>query len=372
MSDQDAGFPRIELDLDASAPVKRPKPSAEASLPLGMRLRTMPEVSQMLSMAYRFASDPDRASGMYANDPETNHGSYISGDELVRVMPWTRDNPLLSYRFCGEAVAALPLKMFRKRMAMPCTSSEEWVLFTMGMPACGKTTLVKGGMGRGFHTVVDSPLSERETARELRQIARESGRNVAFVFAYRPLALAVKGMLERALPWHEGRTVSLEHMASTLVKGLALFLDLAESNASDDGTTLDLVEVVDGRRQWLAGEKAVQRVEAIRSELLDGGISVLHQLLYHWRVALCEAEEKALEIPPLLIELAQEDLDPRILAISDLALPSRTEILSIASSTLSSVRSLTDIAPMQDRLPSWLEQADAYEASLRGLCLSII
>ena len=88
---------------------------------------------------------------------------------------------------------------------MPMASPDECVLITMGMPACGKTTLVKGGMGHRFHTIVDSPLSSFDTARELRRMARESGRKVAFVYAHRPLADAVRGMLGFTGTWRGHR-----------------------------------------------------------------------------------------------------------------------------------------------------------------------
>lgn len=356
----------IELDLHAY-PEPPSRPVAEEPAPsLGTRLRILPEASQILSSANRFALDPERATALYNADPETMGGRIIGGDDLVRVMPWTRENPLLSYRFGGEAVASLPLRMFRKRMALPISSSDECVLLTMGMPACGKTTLVKAGMGQWFHTVVDSPLASADTARELRQIARESGRKVAFLFAHRSLASAVRGMLERALPWREGRTVSLEHMGNILVKGLALFLELADSNTSDDETTLDMVEVIEGRRQWHCGPAAAARVAEIRADLLYGGTSILEELACQWIEALRDAQRLGWRVPELLVELVQEDLDPRMLAVAAAPRSSRKATSRSAGSSVPfKVRSLLDITELRANLPRWAEQADIHEASLR-------
>jgi len=249
---------------------------------------------------------------------------------------------------------------------MPLASPDECVLFTMGMPACGKTTLVKAGLGHGFHTVVDSPLSSMDTARELRQIARESGRRVAFVYAHRPIGMAIRGMLERALPWREGRTVSLENMGTILVKGLALFLDLAESNACDDATTLDLIEVVDGRRRWQYGPDAARRIEAIRSELRQGGGSCLGQLACHWVQALEEAQGRGWDVPDLLVELVQENLDPGILAAARAPQPACEVPQQIAPEAPARVRSLADNPAMAPLLLQWAQQADRFEENLRA------
>ncbi|MBK8793948.1 MAG: hypothetical protein IPN59_12620 [Holophaga sp.] len=368
MSSEESSPIRIELDL-GSVPLIRQieQPGDPVSTSLATRLREMPEVSEIIGLANRFAGDPEKAFALYNEDPFTLYGKLIGGDDLVGILRWTARNPLLSYRFSGEALASLPMRMFRKRMAMPVASSNECVLITMGMPACGKTTLVKGGMGRAFHTIVDSPLSSFDTARELRRLARESGRKVAFVYAHRSLADAVRGMLERALPWREGRTVTLEHMGSILVKGLSLFLQLAESNSADKETTLDLVDLKDGRRTWWSGAQAAQRVEEIRHELSSQGTSVLAQLARHWVAALRESRQEGLDIPELLVELVQEELDPRLLQEAE-----QWEGVDMPASHCESsefqgtVRSLSDRPEMQRNIDRWLESADCYEATLRN------
>lgn len=368
MSSEESRPIRIELDLEAvPLPRRIESPIGSVATSLATRLRELPEVLEIIGLANRFAADSEKAIALYNADPFTLNGKLIGGDDLVGIMRWTASNPLLSYRFSGEAMASLPMRMFRKRMAMPLASSDECVLITMGMPACGKTTLVKGGMGRRFHTIVDSPLASFDTARELRRMACESGRKVAFVYAHRPLASAVRGMLERALPWREGRTVTLESMGGLLVKGLALFLQLAESNPADQETTLDLVEVIDGRRRLWPGPQAAQRAEEIRQELSGQGTSILAQLARHWVVALREARQEGLDVPGLLIDLVQEELDPRLLQEAEswagADMPSPTFEISEFPRR---VRSLSDWPEMQRNIDRWLESADCYEATLRN------
>lgn len=363
MTQEEGAFPIIELDL--GRPFKAPVPPPPKEQSLGERLRVLPESLEIIRLANRFAADPEKAMQIYNEDAFTLKGRLIGGDDLVGILPWVSKNPLLCHRFSGEALAALPLRMFRARMAMPLVSDDEWVLITMGMPACGKTTLVKGGMGNGFHTIVDSPLSSFDTARELRQMARQSGRKVAFVYAHRPLRDAVRGMLERALPWREGRTVSLENMGTTLVKGLALFLELARLNPTDEDTTLDLVEVVNGKRQWFSGAQAAQRVTTIRTEFAEMGESVLSRLIRHWLMALQEVRSEGIAVPELLVNLVQEDLAPHLLSLG--GEPEVDTIQQVEPEAFDgSVKSLFEWPSMRSHLDRWLECADMHEAKLRN------
>jgi len=323
-----------------------------------------PEVASILSMAQSFARDPERALEHYRSDPETWDGAYVSGDDMLRVIPGREKNPLLTYAHAGRAVATLPGRLFHERMALPVQSRGERVLFTMGMPASGKTTLVKSGFGRLFHTVVDTPLPKFDTAREFLRVVQGSGRSASFVLAYRPMELAVRGMLERALPWNEGRAVRLEDMADILVNALSAFLRMAEMNRFDGDTTLDLVEVVAGRRIWHGGIEAVRRATTLRHALVQAPMSVLAQLAQHWRSTLVWACEQGWDVPELLIEIVQSGLDPRLLKPSES--PSYSaRAAPIADAPSGPVKSLADVVdPFSPE--SWLEAADAYEDFLRG------
>jgi len=107
----------IELDSQPEPPPnRRSTPGDDAPPALATRLRALPEVSEILGLANRFAADPEKAIALYNEDPFTLHGKLIGGDDLVGIMRWTARNPLLSYRFSYEAVASLPMRMFRKRM----------------------------------------------------------------------------------------------------------------------------------------------------------------------------------------------------------------------------------------------------------------
>jgi len=195
------------------------------------------EAQEVLAEARRFAQDPEQVIRLYQEDPETWGGAYISGDELLRMLPCRPRQPWLSYALGGQVLATFPMGLFSSRMTLPAHPGDR-VLVTMGMPASGKTTLVKAGFGKRFFAVVDSPLGNFDLARELVHEIQASGRGVSFVLASRPLAVAAAGMLDRAMPGHEERAVPLTEMAENILKGMNVFRQLAEMNRYDGDTTL--------------------------------------------------------------------------------------------------------------------------------------
>jgi hypothetical protein len=180
------------------------------------------EARLVRNAARRFAHDPEQVIQLYQDDPETWGGAYVSGDELARMLPTRPGLPWLTYALGGGALATLPRMILARRLAIPAQPGER-VLFTMGMPASGKTTLVKGGFGRHFFAVVDTPLGDFDLARRLLQEVQASGRSVSFVLAWRPLEEAALGMLDRAMPGHEERAVPMIDMAELLLKGSTFF-----------------------------------------------------------------------------------------------------------------------------------------------------
>jgi len=358
MSAPEDEFPfRIELDL--REPPVRPR-RAEAAPPT---LFDGAEAQAVLAAARAFASDPERLLRQYAEDPETWGGAYISGDELLRMLPCRPARPWLSYALGGQVLGTFPGDLFDRRLARPAGPGER-VLLTMGMPASGKTTLVKGGFGREFFAVVDTPLGNFELARELLRKTQASGRSASFVLAWRPLEQAAAGMLERAMPGHEERAVPLADMAETLVKGLDVFRRLAELNRHDGDTTLDLVRSQAGRRSWSPGGAAAAFLAGQRERCLGLPGGVLGQLVPAWRRAVARLEGDGAAIPAVLRAIAEDGVDPG--AFPGTGAPGISRVEHGASGSPAwTVKSLGDLPGWRHRIPGLLADADVYEEALR-------
>ena len=348
---------RIELDL--RDPPARPA-RAEAAEPT---LFNGVEARMVLAESRRFAQDPDRALATYREDPETWGGAYISGDELARMLPTRARLPWLTYALGGASLATLPRTLFGNRVAIPARPGER-VLLTMGMPASGKTTLVKSGFGRRFFAVVDTPLGDFDLARELIREVQASGRGVSLVLAWRPVAEAARGMLDRAMPGHEERAVPLLDMAEIVLKGLNLFQRLADLNRHDGDTTLDVVASAAGTRAWHAGDEAAAFLAGSREQLLGMPESILGQLVQAWRLAVARQEGQGAVIPPILRAIAEDGVPPGAFLTPRTGTPPAGP--RECAPAPKGVRSLLQFPGWREWIPAHLAAADALEHRLRN------
>ena len=348
---------RIELDLRASPAKTRKVEPSEPTLFNGA------EAQLVQDGARRFARDPEQVIRLYQDDPETWGGAYVSGDELARMLPTRPGLPWLTYALGGGFLATLPRMILSRRLAIPAQPGER-VLLTMGMPASGKTTLVKGGFGRRFYSVVDTPLGDFDLARRLLQEVQASGRSVSFVLAWRPLEEAAMGMLDRAMPGHEERAVPLIDMAELLLKGIDVFLRLADLNRHDGDTTLDVVCSEGWKREWHGGDAAAAFLAGKREELLGMPGSILGQLVQAWRKGVLRQEALGAAVPAILCAIAEDGVDP-----GDFLLPgSVVESPGVCQDPArlpAGVRSLCEAPGWREYLPGDLRDADAYEERLR-------
>ena len=351
--------PALRIELDIREPVAKAI-RTEVDAP---SLFNGEEAKWVLREAQAFTSDPESVFSLYLQDPETWGGAYISGDELLRMLPCRPTHPWLSYALGGHTLGVLPRELFSKRLAVEAQPGER-VLFTMGMPASGKTTLVKGGLGRHFFAVVDTPLANFDLARELLKATQDSGRQASFVHAWRPLAQAAAGMLDRAMPGHEERAVPLADMAEILVKGLDVFQRLADLNRHDGGTTLDAVRSRGGKRDWLCGSDATGFLAAQRKALLSVPGGVLGQLVPAWRNALAIKEAAGIPVPAILKAIAEDGVDPNgFQQATDLS--ERLILDYELAAPRANVKSIRDLPGWADAISSCLLGAESLECDLR-------
>jgi hypothetical protein len=359
-SSDDASPFHIELDL-RTLPAKR----TQANHPTVTRRTFFDDEDALgvLAAARHFASDPDRVMRLYVEDPATWGGAYLSGDELLRMLPCRPQHPWLSYALGGQFLATMVRGLFTRRLALPQQPGER-VLLTMGMPGSGKTTLVKAGFGKRFFAVVDTPLGNFDLARELIRETQATGRSVSLVLAWRPLDEAVSGMLDRAMPGHEERAVPLLDMQEILLKVSQVFLDLAELNPFDGDVTLDVVRCESGARTWCAGDAGAAFLAAEREKLLALPGCILAHFVRAWLQALRFHEFKGAVVPELLRAVAEDGVDLARYASDPLA-PAPSAVAPGQRTLPRGVKSLVHLPGWLDVLMDDLRSADRYEEGLR-------
>jgi hypothetical protein len=99
------------------------------------------------------------------------------------------------------------------------------VVFTAGGNASGKSTAIAvAEAAQGFQVILDSTLSNAEHARRLIDDALTAGKAISILYMNRPLADALKAMIERA--GRDGRVVAIDQLinsqraAAETVRGL--------------------------------------------------------------------------------------------------------------------------------------------------------
>ena len=321
------------------------------------------EALWVLAEARRFARDQEAVMRLYVEDPETWGGAYISGDELLRMLPCRPTHPWLSYALGGQPLARIPRSLFTRRLALPSRPGER-VLLTMGMPASGKTTLVKAGFGRRFFAVVDTPMGNFALARELIRETQAAGRSLALVLAWRPLEDAVAGMLERAMPGHEERAVPLLDMEEILRKATQAFLGLADLNRFDGDVTLDVVRCEGGTRTWVAGNAAVAFLAAELERLRQLPGSILAHFAGAWLQAVRLREARGEVVPDVLRAVAENGVDLSM-QVAGTALTAGAEKARGAISMPAGIKSLIQVQGWRDTLQADLAAADRHEDGLR-------
>jgi hypothetical protein len=305
----------LVIALDRSSLPERPRGRGVLEAPLA------PERSIAAAAARRQAQDmvaSGELKGLYRRSEASHRGAYLSGDELAAHVPAVRQNPWEGYSAVGDLTNPLLHEMMEERLGVPGHASER-VLFTMGMPATGKTTLCRNLFDEGLvHTVVDSPMGTIEAARRLRALAVDSGRNTEFCLVVRPLGQAVRGMLDRARMEGEGRPVPLVDMADLFLSSARTFRQMADMSPLDERTHLscaafDLESETPFRPNILGLEGALRLLERMEREASAGPGGALGELVRHYLTAVQDAEWEGIPYPEEMLAKVTAGLPPGFL-----------------------------------------------------------
>jgi hypothetical protein len=174
---------------------------------------------QIKQEAFDRFNDP-RTEEEYNAMPGTDGGAKLDVDMARKLDPNYLKDPTNVAELHHKFVSAFMNRMFTKRMLMPKADPTERVMFLAGGGGSGKGT-VEGelSLGQGQQTVWDGAMADYDSAKAkveaaLRGDGTESGgRGVSINWVYRPVEMAVNGIVERAHTSDHARIVPLDHFS---------------------------------------------------------------------------------------------------------------------------------------------------------------
>ncbi len=152
-------------------------------------------------------ADPQR----FFNEYEKRFGNVLNADNAATLFYDYVADPVKYREAVHQAATEIRDRLFARKLAEEAPVGKNFVLFTAGGNASGKSTITQlAGSSEAAHVVYDSTLANLDRARQLVQQALASHKPVAIQHVSRPIDEAFRGMLERSRS--EGRVVSIRQM----------------------------------------------------------------------------------------------------------------------------------------------------------------
>jgi hypothetical protein len=169
-------------------------------------------------------SDPARFSDEY----KRRFGNILNADDAATLFDRYNASPLTMRTVVHPAATELRDSLLQERLAEDAPPGKNFVLFTAGGNATGKSTIaLLSGAASAAHAVFDSTLSNPDEARKLVNQTLAAGKEVHIYHVSRPLDETLYGMIERSKG--EGRVVSIPQLLRSTQHSAATVWAIAES-----------------------------------------------------------------------------------------------------------------------------------------------
>ena len=163
-----------------------------------------------------------------------------------------------------EPASALIKEIYRRRLSERAGPDElDWVVFTAGGTAAGKTTAIRSvpkiaRVLKSAQIFYDSTLSSSPSSSERVHQALEAGKRVSIVYVHRdPVEAFVNGALSQ--PDRGGRTIPLEVFLGTHLGAPRVVLQLAQRYKNDPQVAISVIDNSRGR-----GKAVVADLDLVR------------------------------------------------------------------------------------------------------------
>jgi len=163
-----------------------------------------------------------------------------------------------------EPASALVKEIYRRKLREGAGPDQlDWVIFTAGGTAAGKTTAIKAvpaiaGIMQAAQIIYDSTLSSLPSSSIRIRQALEAGKKVSIIYVHRdPVEAFVNGSLSQ--PDRMGRTIPLEVFLGTHIGAPKVVLHLAEQYKGDPRVAIGVIDNSRGR-----GKAVVADLEFLR------------------------------------------------------------------------------------------------------------
>jgi hypothetical protein len=151
-----------------------------------------------------------------------------------------------------EPASALVKEIYKRELKKPAGPRQlDWVVFTAGGTAAGKTTAIKAVPGvakvvQAAQIIYDSTLSSLRSSPEKITQALEAGKQVSIIYVHRdPVEAFVNGSLSQ--PDRMGRTIPLEVFLGTYIGAPKVVLQLAGKYKGDPRVAISVIDNSRGR-----------------------------------------------------------------------------------------------------------------------------
>jgi hypothetical protein len=151
-----------------------------------------------------------------------------------------------------EPASALVKEIYKRELKKPAGPRQlDWVVFTAGGTAAGKTTAIKAVPGvakvvQAAQIIYDSTLSSLRSSPEKITQALEAGKKVSIIYVHRdPVEAFVNGSLSQ--PDRMGRTIPLEVFLGTYIGAPKVVLQLAGKYKGDPRVAISVIDNSRGR-----------------------------------------------------------------------------------------------------------------------------
>lgn len=190
----------------------------------------------------RQLQDYEQAKDAYEALPDTEAGRVVNADDVRELSADYREDRTRWSTAVHEPASAFVKAYFKDRLANPDLEGD-FVLFMAGGAGSGKTTAlnsIAADLRAQAHTIFDAVLGSYDsTIKRIAQV-REAGKDVELLFVFRPVDLAMRGVVYRAE--QSGRVVPVEVVGSGHYGAIDTFLRIYDEHREDDAFRFGVID----------------------------------------------------------------------------------------------------------------------------------
>ncbi len=197
-----------------------------------------PKVDAGKRFEQMIADDPEGMAKAYRELPGTDGGKIVSSDLVKELSPDFRQDRTKNAALVHEASSKFADRLYRDALAK--APENEAVLLTGGGGGSGKTAALEAVPHNPSDVTFDGTMATYESSKRRIEQALASGRRVDINYVYRPIDLAMQGVISRA--GRTGRSVPAKAVAESHYQSQRTVMRLADEFKGDDRVSIVVLD----------------------------------------------------------------------------------------------------------------------------------